>query len=152
MTQRKVKLIDTSKMEARYETAQSASDQAAANKCESIRVYAVTVHDGRGPAMKWDVRAWIVEEICTSRWQGEESPAISQVVVIGAKMPTPRVSCRFGDPVTARNPRSHVENIGTVVICNGVAVLRKTLPGYGGATQYEDVEIADAAIGIPSAE
>lgn len=140
MTERKVKLIDTSKMETRYETTQSDSDQAATSKCESIRVYAVTVHDGRGDETKWDEKAWLVEEMRTSRWQGEESPVIGQELVIG-KMPMPRVSSRFGDAVDVRNPRSHVQDIGTVVIRDGVAVLRDCDRG-GNVTQYE-IPISD---------
>ena len=135
MTERKVKLIDTSKLEARYETSQSESDRAATSKCESIRVYAVTVHDGRGAETKWDAKAWLVEEIRTSRWQGEESPVIGQELVIGAKMPTPRVSSRFGDAVDVRKPRSRVEEIGMVILRDGVAVLRNS--AGGNVTQYE---------------
>ena len=82
MTDTALRLIDTAKLEPRYTIASSASDQAATNKGEGVRIYAVTVHDGRDPITKFDRKAWLIERIYTSRWEGEESPVVEQSLFV----------------------------------------------------------------------
>ena len=47
---------------------------------------------------------------------GERPETIGQSLVIVEKMPVPRVTARFDDALDVRNPRSRVEDIGTVIL------------------------------------